>query len=406
MATSAKEKITFEWEGKDAKGNKISGRMEGPNADWVKAYLRRQGTRPTQVRKQRQPLFGGGQSKIKPSDIAVFARQLSTMMNAGVPLVQSLEIVSGGLDNAGMRKLVTSIKNDIESGTNLSNALAQHPQYFDSLFCNLVAAGEQSGTLDSLLNELADYKEKTEALKAKIRKAMFYPAAIIVVAFVVTTILLVWVVPQFESLFASFGGSLPAFTQMVIALSEFVQQWYLIIFGVAVGAVVGFVQAKKRSKRVANALDALSLKLPIVGEILRKAAIARFARTLSTMSSAGVPLVEAMESVAGAAGNVVFERAILQMRDAAATGQQLQRSMDQTGMFPSLVVQMTAIGEESGALDSMLAKVADFYESEVDNAVESLTSMLEPIIMAFLGVVVGGLVVAMYLPIFKMGSVV
>lgn len=405
MATTANEKITFEWEGKDAKGNKISGRMDGPNADWVKAYLRRQGTRPTQVRKQRQPLFGGGKSKIKPNDIAVFARQLSTMMNAGVPLVQSLEIVAGGLENAGMRKLVTSIKNDIEGGTNLSNALARHPQYFDSLFCNLVAAGEQSGTLDRLLNELADYKEKTEALKAKIRKALFYPAAVIVVAFVVTTILLVWVVPQFEALFQNFGGSLPAFTQAVVNLSEFVQQWYLAIFGVAIGAVVGFAQAKKRSKKVANALDALSLKLPIVGDILRKAAIARFARTLSTMSSAGVPLVEAMESVAGAAGNVVFERAILQMRDAAATGQQLQRSMEDTGMFPSLVVQMTAIGEESGALDSMLAKVADFYESEVDNAVDSLTSLLEPMIMAFLGVVVGGLVVAMYLPIFKMGSV-
>lgn len=404
MAT-ATEKIIFEWEGKDAKGNKLSGRMEGPNADWVKANLRKQGTRPLQVRKERQPLFGGGKSKIKPGDIAVFARQLATMMNAGVPLVQAFEIVGGGLENAGMRKLVYAIKNDVEGGTNLSGALQRYPQYFDSLFCNLVAAGEQSGTLDQLLEELAEYKEKTEALKAKIRKAMFYPAAVLVVAFVVTIILLVYVVPQFESLFENFGGSLPAFTQMVVNLSDIVQQWWLVMFGAVGGAVMGFAQAKKRSKKVANGLDILSLKLPIVGEILRKAAIARFARTLSTMSSAGVPLVEAMESVAGAAGNVVYERGILQMRDSAASGQQLYRSMKLTGQFPSLVVQMTAIGEESGSLDSMLAKVADFYESEVDNAVDSLTSLMEPMIMAFLGVVVGGLVVAMYLPIFKMGSV-
>ncbi|MEX2576776.1 MAG: type II secretion system F family protein [Halofilum sp. (in: g-proteobacteria)] len=404
MATTATKKMVFDWEGRDAKGNKLSGTMEAPNADWVKATLRRQGTRPVQVRKQRESLFSGGKSKIKPTDIAIFSRQLATMMNAGVPLVQSLEMVAGGLENPGMRKLVHNIRTEIEGGSNLSNALRQHPQQFDALFCNLVAAGEQSGTLDQLLNELATYKEKTEALKAKIRKAMVYPCAILIVAFIVTCILLIFVVPQFEALFAGFGADLPAFTQLVVGLSEFMQEWYLVIFGGVGGVFFGFAQAKKRSKKFANTLDALSLKLPIVGDILRKGAIARFARTLATMSNAGVPLVEAMESVAGATGNVVYERGILRMRDSAASGQQLQSTMHDTGLFPSLVVQMTAIGEQSGALDAMLGKVADFYETEVDNAVDNLTALMEPVIMAFLGVVIGGLVIAMYLPIFKMGG--
>ncbi len=406
MATTATKKTVFDWEGRDAKGNKVSGTMQGPNADWVKASLRRQGTRPVQVRKQRESLLGGGKSKITPGDIAIFSRQLATMMNAGVPLVQSLEMVGNGLENPAMRKLVHNIRTDIEGGSNLSNALRQHPDYFDALFCNLVAAGEQSGTLDQLLDELATYKEKTEALKKKIKKAMIYPSAILIVAFIVTTILLIYVVPQFEALFSSFGGDLPAFTQLVVGISEFMQEWYLVIFGGLGGAAVGFVQGKKRSKRFANALDALSLKIPVVGDILRKGAIARFARTLSTMSSAGVPLVETMESVAGATGNVVYERGILRMRDSAASGQQLQSTMQDTGLFPSMVVQMTAIGEESGALDEMLSKVASFYESEVDNAVDGLTSLMEPIIMAFLGVVIGGLVIAMYLPIFKMGGAI
>lgn len=404
MAQAVSKKLTFDWEGKDPKGNKVKGQMEGPNADWVKAQLRRKGTRPLKVRRQRSSSFG--KQKITPGDIAIFARQLATMLNAGVPLVQSFDIVGQGLDNKSMRELVLTIKADIEGGANLSGALRRHPRQFDSLFCNLVAAGEQSGTLDDLLDKLATYKEKTEALKAKIRKAMYYPAAVVIVAFIVTTILLVYVVPQFESLFQTFGGELPAFTQFVVGLSEFFQRWWYAIFGVIIGGVVGILQAKRRSKRVADGFDALALKLPVLGDILRKATIARFARTLSTMSAAGVPLVEGMESVAGAAGNSVYENAIMRMRDEAAAGQQLQVTMENTGLFPNMVIQMTAIGEESGSLEEMLGKVADFYEQEVDNAVDSLTSLMEPIIMAFLGVIIGGLVIAMYLPVFKMGQVI
>lgn len=393
---------TFDWEGKDKGGNKVTGQMSGPNADWIKAQLRRKGTTPVRVRPAKQKSRRG---KVTPSDIAIFARQLSTMLNAGVPLVQSFDIVGNGLDNRAMGELVLSIKTDIEGGSNLSTALRKYPQHFDALFCNLVHAGEQSGTLDDLLDKIALYKEKTEALKAKIKKAMYYPAAVLVVAFVVTAILLVWVVPQFQSLFNNMGGQLPAFTQMVVSLSEWFQQWWYLLFGGIAAAVVLFTQAKKRSKALADGIDKLLLKLPLIGPILTKAAIARFARTMSTMSAAGVPLVEAMESVAGAAGNVVFERAILQMRDESAGGQQLQVSMARTGLFPNMVLQMTAIGEESGSLDAMLAKVADYYEAEVDNAVDSLTSLMEPMIMAFLGIVIGGLVIAMYLPVFRMGEV-
>jgi type IV pilus assembly protein PilC len=404
MAEAA-SKLLFDWEGKDAKGNKVQGQMEGPNADWVKAQLRRKGTTPLKVRKKRASSLGQKGKKIQTADIAIFARQMATMMDAGIPLVQSFEIVGNGLDNPRMRELVLSLKTDVESGTNLSGALRKYPRYFDSLFCNLVAAGEQSGTLDDLLDKIATYKEKTEALKAKIKKAMFYPIAVLVVAIVVTMILLVYVVPQFENLFSSFGGELPAFTQMVVNLSDFFQKWWLIILGVMIAIPVIVLQAKQRSRKVADTFDKLALKIPITGDIIWKAAIARFARTLSTMSAAGVPLVEAMESVAGAAGNVVFENAIYQMRDETATGQRLQAAMDRTGLFPNMVIQMTAIGEESGSLDAMLGKVATFYEEEVDNAVDSLTSLMEPIIMAFLGVVIGGLVVAMYLPVFKMGEV-
>ena len=393
---------TFDWEGKDKGGNKVTGQMSGPNADWIKAQLRRKGTTPLRVRPHKQKARRG---KIRPADIAIFARQLATMLNAGVPMVQSFEIVGQGLDNRAMGELVLAIKSDVEGGSNLSTALRKYPQYFDALFCNLVAAGEQSGTLDTLLDKIATYKEKTEALKAKIKKAMYYPAAVIAVAIIVTTILLVWVVPTFESLFESMGGQLPAFTQMVVNLSGWFQQWWYVLFaGIAV-AVVLFIQARKRSKAVADRVDKLLLKAPLFGDILLKASIARFARTLSTMSAAGVPLVEAMESVAGAAGNAVFEEAILRMRDESAGGQQLQVSMARTGLFPNMVLQMTAIGEESGSLDAMLAKVADYYEAEVDNAVDSLTSLMEPIIMSFLGVVIGGLVIAMYLPVFRMGEV-
>jgi type IV pilus assembly protein PilC len=378
--------------------------MEGPNVDWVKAQIRRKGTTPVKVRKQAKPLFSGGGRKIKTEDIAIFARQLATMLSAGVPLVQSFDIVGNGHENPSMRDLILRIKTDIEGGSNLSQALAQHPDYFDDLFVNLVAAGEQSGTLETLLEKIATYKEKTEALKAKIKKAMYYPAAVLVVAFVVTTILLIYVIPMFSSLFEGMGGQLPAFTQFVVNLSEFFQQYWYLIFGGIAGVVIAYFQAHKKSQKFRDRVDVIVLKLTVVGELAKKAAIARFARTLSTMSAAGVPLVEAMEAVAETVGNAVFRRGVYQMRDDASSGQQLQAAMAQTKLFPNMVVQMTAIGEESGSLDGMLAKVADFYEEEVDNAVDSLTSLMEPLIMSFLGIVIGGLVIAMYLPIFQMGQ--
>ncbi|WP_070987639.1 type II secretion system F family protein [Halofilum ochraceum] len=405
MAEAATSKKTiFDWEGKDAKGNRVKGQMEGPNADWVKAQIRRKGTTPVKVRKQSKSLFSGGGKKIRTEDIAIFARQLATMLSAGVPLVQAFDIVGNGHENPSMRDLILRIKTDIEGGSNLSQALAQHPNHFDDLFVNLVAAGEQSGTLETLLDKIATYKEKSEALKAKIKKAMYYPAAVLIVAFVVTAILLMYVVPMFESLFSGIGGGLPAFTQFVVDLSEAFQQYWYIIFGSIAAVIIGFLQAHKKSRKFRDRIDALVLKLPILGDIAKKAAIARFARTLSTMSTAGVPLVEAMESVAETVGNAVFRRGVYQMRDEASSGQQLQAAMAQTNLFPNMVVQMTAIGEESGSLDGMLAKVADFYEQEVDNAVDSLTSLMEPIIMSFLGIVIGGLVIAMYLPIFQMGQ--
>jgi type IV pilus assembly protein PilC len=406
MAEAAIKQSVFTWEGTDRKGKKIKGESRAANPSMVKADLRRQGISPLKVRKKSALFSASKKKKILPKDIAVFTRQLATMMSAGVPLVQSFEIIGRGHENPAMQQLVLAIKNDVESGSTLANSLARHPLYFDELVCNLVAAGEHAGILESLLDKIAVYKEKTEALKSKIKKALFYPAAVVVVAFVVTAILLIFVVPQFESLFAGFGADLPAFTRMVINLSEWMQAyWWAVFLGVA-GAIYGFSQAKRRSPKFAHGLDRLVLKLPIIGEILTKAIIARYARTLSTMFAAGVPLVEAMESVAGAAGNAVYAEGILQMRDNVATGQQLQLSMNQTGLFPNMVVQMVAIGEESGSLDTMLGKVADFYEQEVDDAVDGLSSLLEPLIMAVLGVLVGGLIVAMYLPIFKMGTAI
>ena len=328
------------------------------------------------------------------------------MMAAGVPLVQAFEIIGRGHEKPAMQDLIMTIKADVESGTALAHSLEKHPNYFDDLFCNLVDAGEQSGALETLLDKIAMYKEKTEELKGKVKKALFYPTAVLVVAFIVSGILLLFVVPQFQELFQGFGADLPAFTQMVINLSEFMQKyWWLVLFGVG-AAVFGFINAKKRSLAFRQALDRFSLKIPVIGAILEKSAIARFARTLATMFAAGVPLVEAMESVAGATGNSVFEQATLRMKDEVATGTQLQQSMRSTNLFPNMVVQMVAIGEESGSLDEMLSKVADFYEQEVDNLVDGLSSLLEPLIMAILGVVVGGLVIAMYLPIFKLGAVV
>ncbi len=409
MATAAlagrkPKKFTFDWEGKDKNGARVSGYIESVNQDLVKAQLRRQGITPLKVRKKSQSSLGGGNKKITARDISIFARQLTTMMSAGVPLVQSFEIVANGLDNKAMRALILSVKADVEAGSSLAVAMRKHPNAFDDLFCSLVDAGEQSGTLESLLNEIATYKEKTEALKAKIKKAMFYPIAVLVVAFIVTAILLIFVVPQFESLFQNMGADLPAFTKFVVNLSELFQEWWYIIFGAVVGIVMFFTHLKKTSKKFAAILDRISLKLPIVGNLLVKACTARFARTLSTMSTAGVPLVEAMDSVASTAGNSVYYNAIVRIKDEASTGQRLAASLRQSGLFSSMVVQMVAIGEESGALDEMLAKVADYYEQEVDDAVDGLTSLLEPAIMSFLGIVVGGLVIAMYLPIFKMGD--
>ena len=350
-------------------------------------------------------MFAGG-GKITTGDIAIFSRQLATMLAAGIPLVQSFEIVGNGHENAAMQKLILSVKGDVEGGSSLAEALAKQPLYFDDLFVSLVEAGEQAGALETLLDKIATYKEKTEAIKKKIKKALTYPAAVLVVAFIVTTILLIFVIPSFEDLFKGFGADLPTFTRMVIDLSAFVRSEGVII-ATMIGAAIGaFLYFKKRSRAFRHFLDRLALKVPIIGPIMQKASIARYARTLSTMFSAGVPLVEAMESVAGATGNIVFEQAVLRMRDEVSTGQRLQQAMENTDLFPNMVIQMIAVGEESGSLDQMSAKVADFYEEEVDNAVDNLSALLEPMIMAILGVLVGGLVVAMYLPIFKLGAVV
>lgn len=405
MAQAAKS-VMFAWEGMDKNGKRVKGEMSGTSDALVKAVLRRQGVNPLKVRKKSKPLFGSGKKRIKSKDISVFSRQLATMMSSGVPLVQAFEIIGRGHENAGMQDLVLGIKNDVEAGGTLADALAKRPLYFDELYVNLVAAGEHAGILETLLQKIATYKEKTETLKGKIKKAMFYPIAVIVVAFIVTAILLIFVIPQFEDLFRGFGADLPAPTQFVLHLSEIFQNWWwAIALGIA-GTVYGIFEARRRNKKVAHFIDRILLKIPLVGDILNKAAIARFARTLSTMFAAGTPLVEAMVSVAGASGNIVYQEAIMEMRDEIATGTQLQTAMRDQQLFPNMVIQMVAIGEEAGSLDQMLGKVADFYEEEVDNAVDSLSSLLEPLIMVFLGVIIGGLVISMYLPIFQMGKVV
>jgi type IV pilus assembly protein PilC len=405
MATAATTtQSPFTWEGTDRTGKKVKGKVVATSEAAVRTELRRQGVVPTRVRKQ--SMLFRKQGKVTPADIAIFSRQLATMMTAGIPLVQSFDIVGAGHENPAMQKLILAIKADVEGGTSLADALAKHPLHFDDLFVSLVAAGEQAGALETLLDKIATYKEKTEAIKKKIKKALFYPAAVVVVAIVVTTILLIYVIPEFESLFQGFGADLPAFTRFVIDISNFVQSKGWIILVAAVGGVVGFLHAKKRNRGVQHFVDRAMLKLPIIGSILHKSAIARYARTLSTTFAAGVPLVEALSSVAGATGNIIYETAVLRMRDEVATGQRLQRAMENTDLFPNMVNQMIAVGEESGSLDAMSSKVADFYEEEVDNAVDSMSSLLEPLIMAILGVLVGGLVIAMYLPIFKMGAVV
>jgi type IV pilus assembly protein PilC len=403
-AKGVKKDVPYSWSGMDKKGNRVTGKSLAPDEAALRADLRRQGIAVSKIKKQSQAFKGGG--RVNAGDIAVFSRQLATMLASGIPLVQAFEIVGTGSDKPSMQKLILDIKQDVEGGTSLHEALGKHPLQFDDLFVNLVEAGEQAGALETLLDKIATYKEKTEALKKKVKKALFYPAAVLVVAVVVTCILLIFVIPQFESLFKGFGADLPAFTQFVIGLSRGLQDHGLIVAMMVGGAIATFIYFKKRSKAMREWLDRLSLKLPIIGPILYKGAIARFSRTLSTMFAAGVPLVEALESVAGACGNIVFENAVLKMRDEVATGQRLQRAMENTGLFPNMVIQMIAVGEEAGALDAMSGKVATFYEAEVDNAVDSMSSLLEPLIMAILGVLVGGLVIAMYLPIFKLGAVV
>jgi len=405
MAQKAIRTSVFSWEGTDRKGSKVKGELSGASPALVKAQLRKQGINPQKVRKKSVSLFGAGK-KIKPMDIALFTRQMATMMKAGVPLLQSFDIIGEGFDNPNMRKLVDDLKQEVAAGNSFATVLRKKPQYFDDLYCNLVDSGEQSGALETLLDRVATYKEKTEALKAKIKKAMNYPIAVVLVAIIVSAILLIKVVPQFQEVFANFGAELPAFTLMVIGLSEALQEWWFIVLVGLIAGAFAFKEAHKRSEKFRNWFDRLLLKVPVVGDILYKSSVARFARTLSTTFAAGVPLVDALDSVAGATGNVVFRSATMKVKNDVSTGMQLNFSMRTTGTFPTMAVQMTAIGEESGSLDEMLAKVATFYEDEVDNMVDSLTSLMEPMIMAVLGVLVGGLIIAMYLPIFQLGAVV
>ena len=397
--------VAYVYKGVDNKGNKVQGEINGSNPALVKAQLRKQGIIANRVQKKPKPLFGG-KKRVTPADIALFTRQLATMMKAGVPLVQSFDIVADGLDNDGVKELIFKVRDDVASGTAFAEALRKYPLHFDELFCNLVASGEQSGALETMLDRIATYKEKTESLKKKIKKAMTYPIAVIVVAIIVTSILLIKVVPQFASTFQNFGADLPAFTRFVVSLSEWMQaNWLFALLAVSIG-IGGTIEAKKRNKKVAQFFDRLALRLPILGQITYNSIAARFARTLSTTFAAGVPLIDALKSVAGATGNCVYEEATYKIRDSVATGITLNVAMRQSGLYPSMLIQMAAIGEESGALDEMLAKSADFYEEAVDNMVDNLTTLLEPMIMAILGVLVGGLMIAMYLPIFQLGNVI
>lgn len=403
MAANTGKQITFEWEGKDKKGKVVKGEMNAAGVSFVNATLRRQGIRVTKVKKQSGFAKKG---KVTDKDVTLFTRQLATMMKSGVPLLQAFDIVGKGHSNPAVAKLLGDIKSDVETGSSLSAAFRKYPLYFDNLFCNLVGAGEQAGILDTLLDRLATYKEKIVAIKGKIKSALMYPISIIIVAFVITAVIMIFVVPAFKELFSSFGADLPAPTVMVMALSDFfVSYWYL-IFGSIGGAIWFFFYTWKRSEKMQSTMDRLMLKMPIFGDVIRKATMARFARTLATMFSAGVPLVEALDSVAGACGNRVYYDATKKIQSEISTGTSLTVAMQNSEVFPNMMLQMTAIGEESGALDSMLAKVADFFEGEVDDAVDGLSSLMEPIIMVVLGVLIGGLVVALYLPIFKLGEVV
>ncbi len=400
------EQIDFIWEGKDKAGNKTGGAISAKSETIARTDLRKMGVRVLKIKKKPKALFGKRTQAITPGDIAIFARQLATMLQSGVPLVQSFDIIGKGHKNPSMADMLLSVKNDIESGDTLAEALRKKYLYFDDLFCSLVEAGEQAGVLEGLLDKIATYKEKSESIKKKVKKALTYPIAVLVVAFLVTAILLIFVVPVFEDLFQSFGADLPAFTKFVISLSEWAQEWWwAVLLGIFI-FLKTFSFFKKRSEKFRHFIDKTLLKLPVIGQILDQSALARFARTLSTMSAAGVPLVEALESVAGACGNIVYYDAVMKIRDDVATGQRLQFAMQQVNLFPHMVIQMVAIGEESGKIDSMLDKTADFYEEEVDNLVDNLSSLMEPFIMVILGTLVGGLIVAMYLPIFKLGAAV
>ncbi len=406
VKTKNEKTFTFIWEGSDRKGQRVTGTMSSPNQATTKANLRKQGIAPIKVKKKSADLFAARKKPVTPSDIATFSRMIATMMQAGIPLVQSFEIIGRGHDNPTVQELLLNIKSSIESGTSFAESLRKYPRHFDDLFCDLVDAGEQAGALEEMLDRIATYKEKTESLKKKIKKAMTYPIAVMVIAVIVTAILLIFVVPTFKDVFGNFGAELPAFTQFVIFLSEWMQAyWWVVLLGI-IGTFFGIKEFLFRSEKARDFKDRLMLKLPAIGNILYEAAVARYARTLSTTFAAGVPLVEALESASGASGNVVFRTAIEKVRDDVSTGMAMHMSMQSVNIFPNMVVQMVSIGEESGSLDAMLSNVADIYEENVDNAVDNLSSLLEPMIMAVLGVLIGGLVIAMYLPIFTMGQVV
>ncbi len=396
----------FVWTGVDKRGTKMKGEQLAKNASLLKAELRKQGITPNMVKVKPKPLFGEAGATITPKDIAIFSRQIATMMSSGVPLVGAFEIIAGGQKNPRMKTMLDDVRSTIEGGSTLAEALAKHPLQFDRLYINLVKAGEGAGVLETVLDTIANYKENTEALKAKIKKAMFYPIAVIAVAFLVSALLLIFVIPQFEEVFKSFGADLPAFTQMVVNMSKFMLSYWWVVLFVVVGGITLFLQAKKRSKAFQFFLDRMILKIPVIGEIMHNSAIARFARTLAVTFKAGVPLVEALETVAGATGNILYEKATLRIRDDVAVGYQMNTAMRQVDLFPHMVIQMTAIGEEAGALDTMLIKIAEFYEAEVNNAVDALASLIEPMVMVVIGVLVGGMVIAMYLPIFKLAATV
>ncbi len=407
MATKSNqiaEYVTYSWSGKDKTGKKLKGEIKAKSQTIARSELRRQNITVNRIAKKAKPLFSQGK-KISPQDISLFSRQLATMMESGVPMVQAFEIIEGGQKNPNMAKLINKVKTDIQSGLSLSEALGKHPVQFDELYCNLVAAGEKAGVLDELLDTIATYKERTEEIKGKIKKAMYYPAAVMVVAFGVSALLLLKVVPQFEEMFQSFGADLPGLTQMVVAASKSLQANFFFYLLIVVGVITGFIMLKNRSVKFAHALDRLALKLPIVGNILNNAAIARFSRTLSTTFAAGVPLVEGLDTVAGAVGNVVYSDAVKKIKSDVSTGHQLQLAMQQVNIFPHMVVSMASIGEESGNLDQMLGKVADYYETEVANDVDAMSSLIEPLVMVVIGGLVGVMIVAMYLPIFKLAAV-